>query len=190
MLGLRYSTPPAWVQVVLDDFDSFLLDHASAERKASAMAMSFVVRYPDRIAIHEAMITVAREELAHFHRVFRLCAERKLRFAGDVKDPYVRAMIQTIRNGREHDFLDRMVMAGVVEARGHERFGLVAAALEPGPLKVFYEDITESEARHATQFLELLAHYFEPDEIADRLDAFLDADAQICGRLPIRAALH
>jgi tRNA-(ms[2]io[6]A)-hydroxylase len=190
MLGLRYSTPPAWVQVVLDDFDSFLLDHASAERKASAMAMSFVVRYPDRIAIHEAMITVAREELAHFHRVFRLCAERKLRFAGDVKDPYVRAMIQTIRNGREHDFLDRMVMAGVVEARGHERFGLVAAALEPGPLKVFYEDITESEARHATQFLELLAHYFEPDEIADRLEAFLDADAQICGRLPIRAALH
>ena len=190
MFDLRYTTQPAWSQAVLSDFDAFLLDHASAERKASAMAISFVVRYPDRFAIHEAMITVAREELAHFHRVFRICAERKLRFSRDIKDPYVRAMIQTIRNGREHDFLDRMVMAGVVEARGHERFGLVAAALEPGPLKVFYEDITESEARHATLFLDLLAHYFEPEVIADRLDAFLDADAQICSRLPIRAALH
>jgi len=190
MLGLRYSTHPDWVVAVKNDFDAFLLDHASAERKASAMAMSFVVRYPDRNAIHEAMIAVAREELAHFHRVFRLCAERKIRFSGDVKDPYVRAMIQNIRNGREHDFLDRMVMAGVVEARGHERFGIVADALEPGPLKVFYEDITQSEARHAHLFLDLLGEYFDGDVIADRVDSFLDADAEICSRLPIRAALH
>ena len=33
-----------WLQCVLDDFDTFLIDHAANERKASAMAMSITSR--------------------------------------------------------------------------------------------------------------------------------------------------
>ena len=89
---------------MLGNFDAFLLDHAACERKASAMAMTFVVRYPDRDHIHEPMIQLAREELAHFHRVFRLCKERGLQFSGDQKDPYVNRMIKLIRSGRNEEF--------------------------------------------------------------------------------------
>ena len=32
---LLFDTPSAWVDAVLADFDSFLLDHAAAEKKAS-----------------------------------------------------------------------------------------------------------------------------------------------------------
>jgi len=189
-LKLRFATDSQWATVVLADFDTFLLDHAACERKASAMAISYVVRYPDRDAIHEPMILLAREELAHFHRVFRLCQERGLRFAGDQKDLYVNGMLKATRQGRDEEFLDRLVVAGVVEARGHERFGCIAAALDEGPLKAFYAELTRSEARHAEIFLELAALYFPQDVIEERLDALLDVDADLCSRLPMRAALH
>lgn len=190
MIQLRHPTESAWTKIVLADLDSFLLDHAAAERKASAMAMTFVVRYPDRDAIHEPMIQLAREELTHFHRVFKVCRSRGLRIGRDSKDPYVNGMLQTIGNGHDEEFLDRLLMAGVVEARGHERFGLVAAALPAGELKEFYEEITASEARHADLFVELAAHYFEPRVIEQRLERMLAADARLVATLPHRAALH
>ena len=46
-IDLIYSTPSEWTETALADFDHFLIDHANCERKASALAMSFVVRYPD-----------------------------------------------------------------------------------------------------------------------------------------------
>ena len=190
MIKLHTTTPDAWVKTVLGDFDAFLLDHAACERKASAMAMTFVVRYPDRGEIHDSMIQLAREELAHFHRVFRICKERGLVFSGDQKDPYVNGLLQLRRRGRNEEFLDRLIIAGVVEARGHERFGCIANALEEGPLKAFYDEITKSEERHADIFIELAALYFPMSEIQQRLTLFVDADAEICAGLPFRAALH
>ena len=190
MIELQIATSQDWVDVVLSDFDRFLLDHAACERKASAMAMTFVVRYPDRDHVHEPMIQLAREELAHFHRVFRICKERGLRFSGDQKDPYVNQMIKLIRNGREHEFVDRLIMAGVVEARGHERFGRIAGALEPGPLKHFYEEITASESRHADLFVELAAHYEPMETVQARLTFFLEAESEIVANLKHRPALH
>jgi len=190
MLKLHSNTRPEWVSTVLGDFDTFLLDHAACERKASSMAMSFVVRYPDRDAIHDPMILVAREELAHFHQVFRFCMERGLRFSRDQKDPYVSALMKLTRHGRDDEFLDRLVLGAVVEARGHERFGCIAEHLDEGPLQKFYAELTRSEARHAEIFLELAEVYFPPEDVSQRVEFFLVADAQICSRLPVRAALH
>jgi tRNA-(ms[2]io[6]A)-hydroxylase len=190
MIDLHIKTAPQWVETVLGDFDTFLLDHAACERKASAMAMTFVVRYPDRDQIHEPMIVLAREELTHFHRVFRLCKERGLRFSGDQKDPYVNALLKLTRHGRDEEFVDRLVMAGVVEARGHERFGHIAHALTPGALKDFYEEITQSEARHAEIFIELAQRYAGSETVQSRLSFFLEQEASIVATLPARAALH
>ena len=53
-------------------FDAFLIDHAACERKASATGMWFVVRYPDRPVLLDPLIAFAREELEHFHRVYRV----------------------------------------------------------------------------------------------------------------------
>ena len=184
------ATQDAWVSAVLGDFDAFLLDHAACERKASAMAMTFVVRYPDRDAILDPMIRLAKEELAHFHQVFRICQQRGLRFSHDTKDPYVNALLSQIRRGREVEFLDRLVMAGVVEARGHERFGRVADALEPGELKDFYRQITLSEARHCELFFDLAKVYFEAEEVAQRIAFFLDRDSDAIAAIAPRPALH
>ena len=48
MFNLQYNTPAEWVDTVLTDLDTFLVDHAACERKASANAISLIVRYPDK----------------------------------------------------------------------------------------------------------------------------------------------
>jgi len=187
---LRYATPTAWTEAVMADFDSFLLDHATAEKKASGMAVSMLSHYPDRTELVTAMADLAIEELTHYREVLRWIHQRGLTTTSDQKDPYVVAFRQSIRQGREVYLLDRLLTASIIEARGAERFALVAAALESGPLKKFYQSIARSEARHYQLFLELARKYLPRDMIEQRWDELLDIEATIVADLPIRAALH
>lgn len=190
MLPLVNPTPDAWVELVLANFDEFLLDHAACERKASATGMSFVVRYPDRQELLEPMIAFAREELEHFHQVYRLIAARGLTLRPDSKDPYVEPMIRWVRGGRDDRLLDRLVMGGVVEARGCERFGLVAEALPAGELKDFYAELTRCEARHVGLFHRLARGCFAREQVDARVAELLALEGEIIAGLPLRPALH
>jgi tRNA-(ms[2]io[6]A)-hydroxylase len=172
------------------DFDSFLLDHATAEKKASGMAISMLSHYPDRTELVTAMADLAIEELTHYREVLKWIHQRGLTTAPDQKDPYVVAFRQSLRQGREVYFLDRLLLASIIEARGAERFALVANALEPGPLKKFYQSIARSEARHYELFLDLAKKYLPDDMIDHRWKELLDIEAKIVVDLPIRAALH
>ena len=183
-------TSPAWTRAVLRDFDSFLQDHANCERKASGSAMNLASHYPDRPELVSAMIDLAREELEHFARVYEHMAARGILLAPDRKDPYVKRLSAEFRKGSAEYFLDRLLAAGILEARGCERFGLVAAALPAGPLKDLYRDIARSEVRHQGLYLDLARRYFEEPVIASRLDELLDAEARIVTDLPPRPALH
>jgi len=196
MFKLRYQTPPDWAKTVLDDFDAFLIDHAGAEKKASGMAMSMALHYADKPDIVSAMIDLSIEELEHFREVVKLMAGRQLQLQKDEKDPYVNQLRKQVRNGRDDYFLDRLLLGGVIEARGAERFGLVAVALPLGKsaegdeLKQFYDAITRSEDRHQNLFIELAENHFSTDTINARLDQLLDFEAQLVSSLPFRPALH
>ena len=179
-----------WLCAVLADFDAFLLDHAANERKASSMAMTFVLRYPDRDAILEPMIQLAREELAHFHRVFRIVRARGLRFERDERDLYMKHMLRFVRDGRDAEFLDRLLLASVVEARGCERFRRVAESISEPELAAFYSEIASSEARHHELFLELARVYFDASIVIDRLREWSVHEAETIASLPPRARLH
>ncbi|MFT4734392.1 MAG: tRNA-(ms[2]io[6]A)-hydroxylase, partial [Arcticibacterium sp.] len=48
-LDIKGESSQEWLNAVLEDFDSFLQDHADCERKASAMNMSLVAKYPNRL---------------------------------------------------------------------------------------------------------------------------------------------
>lgn len=190
MIHLRYTTPPEWAQVVLKDFDRFLLDHAAAEKKAAGMAMSMLSHYPDRPELVAAMADLAVEETIHFRDVTRLLQDRDLALVRDEKDPYVNEFRSFIRNGSEEYLLDRLLVAGIIEARGYERFCLVGEALEDPELKRFYMAIGKSEARHADMFVKLAEVYFPSEVVAARLDELLDIEARIIANLPFRPALH
>lgn len=190
MLPLAVPTPAAWLEVVLGDFDAFLLDHAACERKASATGMAFVVRYPDRRELLAPMIAFAREELEHFERVYAIIEARGLMLKPDSKDPYVEALSRWIRTGRDERLLDRLVMGGVVEARGCERFGMIAAALPEGSLKQFYVELTRSEARHVGLFHRLARRLFPTAEVDARVRDLLAHEGEVIAQLELRPALH
>jgi len=190
MLRLLTKTPSLWIDVVLADFDAFLVDHAACERKASATALKLVSHYSDRTELVRELIPFAQEELEHYAQVMGIILERGLASRPDEKDPYVGALMKLIQRGPDRYFLDRLLILGVVEARGCERFGMVADALDPGPLKDFYIDITRSEARHHGLFVRLAREYFPADVVQQRLDELLNAEAEIVGRLPLRPAVH
>ncbi len=189
-MRLKIPTSPEWTAAVLRDFDSFLQDHANCERKASGSAMNMVSHYPDRKELVPAMIELAREELEHFQQVYERMAARGVTLGADRKDPYILRFSQEYRKGSELYFLDRLLVAGILEARGCERFGLIAAALPTGPLRDFYRDITRSEARHQGLFVRFALLYFDKSSVEARLEELLDAEARIVADLPPRAALH
>ena len=187
---LLIETNPNWIQAVLSDFDSFLQDHAAAEKKASGMALSMLSHYPDRILLVTKMTDLAIEELIHYREVLRWIHSRGLVTASDTKDPYVLGLRQVIRKETDTYLLDRLLTASVIEARGAERFALIADAIERPPLKNFYKSLAKSEARHYRLFLELAEEYFDSSVIELRWKEILDIEAEVVSELPIRAALH
>ena len=185
-------TPPGWIAAVMANFNEFLQDHAAAEKKASGRAMSMVSHYPDRIELVAAMADLAIEELSHYREVVKWIHQRGLQTTADSKDHYVLEFRKAIRQGADADdyLLDRLLTASIIEARGAERFALVADALDDEPLKTFYQSIARSEERHYTLFLDLAGLYLPQANIDVRWDELLKVEADIIARLPIRAALH
>ncbi|NJM95218.1 MAG: tRNA-(ms[2]io[6]A)-hydroxylase [Acaryochloridaceae cyanobacterium CSU_5_19] len=187
---LKGDSSPDWLQAVMDDFDGFLLDHAANEKKASGVALTLAAHYPDKPDLVAAMIDLAIEELSHYRDVFKLIRARSLTLPPDTKDLYVNQLRALIRRGSEHYFLDRLLVAAVIEARGLERFSLIAGALPLGPLKTFYQNISQSEARHAQLFVSLAEQFYPRERVSWRWDSLVTAEAQILVDLPIRALLH
>lgn len=190
MPTLRYATPDAWTQTVLADFDTFLIDHAAAEKKASGMANSMLSHYTDKPDIVTAMVDLSIEEMMHFREVVKILHQRGLCLAPDTKDPYVNSLRKHMRKGADVYFLDRLLIGGIVESRGSERFGLIAKALPNGELKDFYQAITDSESRHKDLFIHLAKNHFDEHTINERLNFLLDEEAKIVAELPIISALH
>lgn len=189
-MELKTPTTQAWLSAVMANFDTFLQDHASCEKKASGMALSISAHYPDKPEIVSAMADLAVEELSHYREVIRLLSDRKIAPSADVKDPYVNALNKCIRRAPETFLLDRLLVAAIVERRGHERFCMIMHALEPGIEKRFYQALVASEKRHYQLFLKLAQTYFEADLIEPRLNELLTQEAEIVLQLPPRAALH
>lgn len=190
-LPLVAESSPEWIKVVMDNFDEFLQDHADCERKASSMAMSFVAKFPDRLEIIPELIDTGVEELEHFRSVYEIMQKRGVQLRHEIReDLYMKKLIQSCRSGREERFMDRLLLASVVENRGAERFKLVYENLEPGELKEFYQDLWASEAKHGEVFVKMALNYFKEDEVFDRLGEINEIEGKIMSDMPLTPALH
>lgn len=189
-IELLSATDSAWVNVILDNFDAFLQDHANCERKASALAMSLVVKHPDRKLIIPQLIDLAVEELEHFGLVYSLMHKRGVPLAKDIQDPYVNALTALMRHGREERFLDRMLVSSIVECRGAERFGIIAEALRDPELKDFYTVLYKAERKHGHQFVDMVLKYFDAETVYARLESLMAEEAEIIRGLEWRPSLH
>ncbi len=190
-LDLGVPSKQEWVDAVMNNFERFLQDHADCERKASAMAMSFVAKYPDRTEIIPELIETGIEELEHFQMVYELMQSRNIPLPKSMgEDPYIKQLIKLCHSGREERFMDRLILASLVEIRGAERFKLVEEALEDEEFKKFYKMLWTSEAKHGHIYIKMALTYFPKDAVYNRLQWWVDQEAQILNGLEIRAALH
>jgi tRNA-(ms[2]io[6]A)-hydroxylase len=189
-IDLLTATDPAWASVVLADFGTFLTDHANCERKASAFALSLVAKFPNRTRIIPTLIGIAQEELEHFRLVYQLMEVRGLTVAADTPDPYVSRLLGCMRHGREQRFLDRLLVASLVECRGAERFRIVSEISDEMALERFYHTLWASEVKHAHQYVDMLLHYFDRETVYRRLTELAEQEAAIVRQLPLRSALH
>ena len=190
-LELTYQSSKEWVDCVMNDFDSFLQDHADCERKASAMAMSFIAKCPDRTDIIPKLIETGIEELEHFQEVYNIMEKRGVQLNHEIpQDMYIKQLIDSCRHGRDERLMDRMLIASIVECRGAERFKMVADALKDEELKLFYKKLWTSEAKHGNLFVDLALKYWSEESVYKRLNELNEIEGEICSNLPIRAALH
>ncbi|QCK15817.1 tRNA-(ms[2]io[6]A)-hydroxylase [Mangrovivirga cuniculi] len=190
-LEVSVESSPEWVEAVMNDFDSFLQDHANCERKASSMAMSLVAKYPNRTEIIPELIETAIEELEHFEDVYKVMEKRNIQLPHQIsQDIYVKKLVDKCHSGREERFRDRLLLASIIECRGAERFRLIYEALPEGELKSFYHRLWASEAKHGNIFVKMALLYFPEDEVYSRLDELNKIEGEILKELPIKAALH
>jgi tRNA-(ms[2]io[6]A)-hydroxylase len=177
LLPLRAATPAGWAAFVASGFDDFLLDHASCERKAAMLCLSLVAQYSDRPFLVEPLVTLAREELDHFGQVYRLLNSRGLILGQDEKDPYVNELLKTARSGPLERLLDRLALSALIEARGCERFGLLAEALTDPELRAFYQTLSRAEAGHYRVFIRIAERFFPPAEVEAAVDRLAPLEA-------------
>ena len=190
-LDIAVPSKQEWVDAVMADFPAFLQDHADCERKASAMAMSFVAKYPNRTEIIPELIEIGIEELEHFQQVYELMASKGIQLQHSIgKDPYLDALLKLCHSGRTERFLDRLLIASVVETRGAERFRLISEAQKDPDLHRFYKILWASEAKHGHVFVKMALNYFEEKQVYDRLEWWVEKEGEIIDNLEIRSALH
>lgn len=191
-IELACPSSEAWLNTVLNDFDAFLQDHADCERKASAMAMSFVAKYPERREIIPELIATGIEELEHFQQVYTFMEQKGVPLAKEMApDPYIKELMALSHGGTpETRFRDRLLLASIIESRGCERFKLVSEAQEDEEIRRFYKLLWASEAKHSHIFVHMALRYFDKAEVDQRIEELIATEADILNALPLRAALH
>ena len=185
-------SPQAWIDAVMADFPAFLQDHADCERKASAMAMSLIAKYPDRELIIPDLIDTALEEMEHFQQVYQLMQQQGVQLPGKMEpDLYIHELMNEAKGGSaDSRFLIRLLLGSVIECRGCERFKLVADHVESPELQKFYKELWVSEAKHGNIYARLALHYFDEDLVYSKLDELMHKEAEVLAGLKIRPALH
>jgi tRNA-(ms[2]io[6]A)-hydroxylase len=118
--------------------------------------------------------------------------KRGIRLAKEMaEDPYIKSLMALCYSDPIRRFLDRLLLASIIECRGAERFRLVCAALqEDAELKEFYHQLWVSEAKHGNIFVKMALRYFPEDQVHQRLGELNKAEGELITRLALRPALH
>jgi len=190
VFGLEYETPPEWVERVERDLLALLSDHAHCELRAAASAQAMIVRNPERTAFVGDMLELAQEELAHFGTVSRELTARGGRLDHKCPNPYAEALLTRSAEDRGDAFLDRVLIAGLIEARSLERFHLLANHLRDAELARLYQSLVPSEARHHTLFIDYARSFFGAKSAEARFARLRTLEAEIVARLPFAVRIH
>ena len=180
----------AWLEQALAHPELLLIDHAHCERKAAGAALQLMFRYPSDGELAAVLSTLAREELEHFERVQALLERRGLALRALAAPPYGAALAAQVRRNEPERMLDSFLVAGLIEARSHERMALLAAHGSDPELRELYADLLASEARHFGLYWVLCERRWPRPVVAEWLAALALEEASILATLHPQPRMH
>ena len=190
MLLFREKVGADWLPKVLANLPAVLVDHAHLERKAATTALN-LEKYSDLYSRVEELNAIAIEELQHFQLVLSLLKQRGIPFGQPYPSPWITGLMRSIRNGQRHQAIDHLICCAFIEGRSCEKFQFLASelkSLDP-ELAAFYGSLVESEGNHYATYL-LMARSIDEGETEQRMDFYLDLDAELVGKPNPLAMLH
>lgn len=187
-LGLKLPTDPRWANMAEDQLEEILTDHAYCEQKAALTCISLISRFPDRVELVERLAPIVTEEWGHFRQVLAEMKKRGLKLGLPRKDEYVNQLLKIKRKGlsREESLMDRLLIAGLIEARSCERFRILSLNMQSAYMQQFYHNFMVSEAGHYKLFLELARTYVAPEKVQARWNELLKMEKAIIDSLDLR----
>ncbi|MGQ9836414.1 MAG: tRNA-(ms[2]io[6]A)-hydroxylase [Cyanobacteriota bacterium] len=189
-LQLASRTCEAWIEQATQHIDLILLDHANCEKKAAGNALSLLFRYPSNAQLVETLSPLAREELQHFERVHRHLQRLGIPVKILSAAPYASRLNQHLRRSEPDHLLDALLVAAIIEARSHERLGLLAIHAPDPELRQFYLWLTAAEERHVQLYLDLALLHFPSQQVQERLNTLLEVEAEILSTLHPEPRVH
>ncbi len=192
MLGLKFETETSWVEIAKDNLEQILTDHAFAEQKASANAISITINYSEETEMVKEMLNIAIEELEHFQMVHKLMIKRGFVLGQAQKNDYASKLQQFFPKTKDRNeaLIQRLLVAALIEARSCERFKVFSDNLEDPELSAFYKELMISEANHYTTFLGFAREYQDPKIVNEKWDSLLNYEAQMMKNRGNQAKVH
>jgi len=194
MLRLKHATDPRWADLVEKDLSEVLTDHAYCEQKAASTAISLIVKFPEYPELVQEMSALAQEEMEHFQRVHAIILQRGYQLGQERKDEYVNELLGFLKKGNSKagQLVEKLLFAGMIEARSCERFRVLSEHIEDQELALFYRELMASEAGHHTMFLKLARKFGIPAgiDVDARWEEFLKFEASLIQRYEQSARIH
>lgn len=187
---LKSSTQDAWIEQAINNLDTILLDHSHCERKAAGVALNLMFRYPSYTPLVRKLTAIAQEELEHFEQVNQWLEKKNIPLAALPSPPYGAKLTAEIRRHEPERLLDSLLVSALIEARSHERLGLLGTHCPDIELAKFYRSLMASEARHYGIYWVLADTYFDREIVQIRLDELSLVESQILENLHPQPRIH
>jgi tRNA-(ms[2]io[6]A)-hydroxylase len=194
ILRLQLPTDPRWANIVEENLEDILSDHAWCEQKAATNAIMLIINNAEKEDLVTAMTEISIEEMQHFQMVHDIIKERGYEFLRERKDDYVNDLMKFLKKSsdgsREGGLIERLLFAAMIEARSCERFKVLSENLKDEKLAQFYRDLMESEAAHYTTFINLARKYAGNIDVESRWKAWLEHEAEIIANYGDGVTVH
>ena len=184
------TTSEDWIQLAISNPLEILLDHAHCERKAAGVALQLMFRYVSVPGISEVLSPLAREELEHFEIVLSILQTRGVKLQKLASPPYGSILAKNIRKDEPLRMLDSFLVAGLIEARSHERMTLLSLRSPDLELRNLYSDLLKSEARHFGIYWRLADEHFQRNIVMSRLKELASVESDALNEIHKEPRMH
>ena len=104
--------------------------------------------------------------------------------------PYGSQLAKNVRKNEPWRMLDSFLVAGIIEARSHERLSILALNAKDNSSRDLYNSLLESEARHFGIYWKLAQNKFDKDKTIKRLNELVQKEEEILSNTFMKPRVH